>query len=195
MAPDERSVRLAGVRLPATFVLAVGNLHPRKNIARLVRAVAAARDTGAADLHLVLAGQRGWDTTDVDAAIEAVGGRRWVHELGYVPTDMLRALYGEARAVAYVSRYEGFGLPALEALACGAVVVASDATALPEVVGEAAVLVDPLDHASIERGMLQAVTDETERARVRAAAAAQVARFSWERCAQATVAAYRLALG
>jgi glycosyltransferase involved in cell wall biosynthesis len=190
----ERQKRLATLALPESFVLAVGNLHPRKNIVRLIKAVKSLRGGGIGDLHLVLAGQRGWRAEDIDRAVAQADAMRWVHELGYVSNRILEALYGQARAVAYPSIYEGFGLPALEALASGAVLVTSATTSIPEVVGDAAVLVDPTDEHAIAQGLARAVTDEELRVRLIQKGPAQAARFTWERCAEETVAAYHAAL-
>jgi glycosyltransferase involved in cell wall biosynthesis len=194
MDEDAAAGVLSSLNLPETFVLAVGNLHPRKNIARLVRAVAAARRAGTGDLHLVLAGQRGWRADEVDQAIDLVDGERWVHRLGYIDDSKLLALHTAATAVAYVSLYEGFGLPVLEALACGAVVVASSTTAVPEVTGDAAVLVDPASDDAVTAGLIRATTDAGLRGRLGVAGPARAAAFTWDACASATMAGYRSAL-
>lgn len=193
LAPGERARRLRGLGLSAPFVLAVGNMHPRKNIPRLVRAMAHARRV-AGDLHLVLVGSRGWRSQEIDTAIDAVDGRSWIHLPGHVDDDALQALYGESHVMAYPSMYEGFGLPVLEALACGAIVVAGNATATPEVAGDAAVLVDPTEDEALIDGLIRAATDETLRTRLAAAGPRHAAWFTWDRCAEGTVAAYRMAL-
>jgi glycosyltransferase involved in cell wall biosynthesis len=195
VARDDALAMLAGVPLPGLFVLAVGNLHPRKNIPRLIRSVASARRAGVGDLHLVLAGQRWWRMGDIDRAIDEVVGDGWVHLLGYVDDASLAALYSCADVVAYPSLYEGFGLPVLEALACGAVVVASNTTSIPEVAGDAAILFDPQDEAAMADALSTALTDERTRAALRRAAPEQTARFTWDRCAELTMGAYRRALG
>ena len=194
LAPEDRLRRLRGVDISRPFVLAVGNMHPRKNVPRLIRATAAARRSGAGDLHVVLAGSRAWRAGEVDVAIDAVDGRSWIHFLGYVDDDVLQALYGEARVVAYPSMYEGFGLPVLEALACGAVVVASNAAAIPEAAGDSAVLVDPSRDEDLTDGLLRAASDEALRARLMKAGPTHAAPFTWDRVAAGTVEAYRAAV-
>jgi glycosyltransferase involved in cell wall biosynthesis len=195
LGPDEVTRQLAAQRLPSAFVLAVGSVHPRKNVARLVAALAAARLTGAGDLHLVIAGQRGWHASDVDRAVLAADASAWVHWLGYVSEATLRALYVAARVVAFPTLYEGFGLPVLEALACGAVLVSSSSTSIPEVAGEAALLVDPTDIRALANALVRAATDDALRATLQAAGPPQAARFPWSATADATVAAYRTVLG
>jgi glycosyltransferase involved in cell wall biosynthesis len=194
---DEREMlaRLEGVMLPPRFVLAVGNLHPRKNIPRLIRAVDRLRRSGLDDVGLVLAGQTAWHAVEVDEAIRRVGGSDWVVRPGYVPDAVLEALYGAALVVAYPSLYEGFGLPVAEALAIGAVVVASNTTSIPEVAGDAAVLVDPSDDDAIADGLRAAATDMALRERLHEAGPRRAAELTWGACAAATMEGYRLALG
>jgi glycosyltransferase involved in cell wall biosynthesis len=193
--PAETTRRLLDLDRPRAYVLAVGNLHPRKNIPRLIRAVAKVRRRASPDLGLVLAGQPGWRGDEVHRAIADAGGDGWVVLTGYVSDERLEALYNDAAVVAYPSLYEGFGLPVAEALAIGAVVVASNATSIPEVAGDAALLVDPRDDDAIADALERALSDEPLRARLRSAGPARAAQLTWQSCADATVTAYRWALG
>jgi glycosyltransferase involved in cell wall biosynthesis len=159
-----------GRRAEGEYVLAVGTLEPRKNLAR---ALEAARAAGV-DLRVV--GSRGWGGVDVDG---------WV---GEVPDAELAALYRGARCVLYPSLYEGFGLPVLEAMACGAPVVTSRDTAMEEVAGAAAVLVDPLDVSAIAEGI---ATAETRRDELVGAGLERARAFDWARSADAVVELWR----
>jgi glycosyltransferase involved in cell wall biosynthesis len=159
-----------GPRADGDYVLAVATLEPRKN---LRRAVEAAREAG---VELRVVGARGWGGVEVDG---------W---LGEVPDGELAALYRGARCVVYPSLYEGFGLPVLEAMACGTPVVTSQATAMEEVAGGAAVLVDPLDVSSIAAGLEEAATRREE---LVAAGLARAREFTWTRSADAVVELWR----
>ena len=165
---------------PATrgeFILAVSTLEPRKNLARLLEGFQRA---GLGGCELLVVGARGWGGV-------RVGGDR-VRWLGEVGDEELARLYRGARCVAYPSLYEGFGLPVLEAMACGAAVVTSRAPALLEVAGEAAVAVDGLDPGAIAAGLEEAVARRGELGR---AGIARATRFSWREAARATLEVYR----
>jgi glycosyltransferase involved in cell wall biosynthesis len=155
-------------------VLTVGTLEPRKNLRR----IAEAADRLGVELRVV--GARGWGGVDVGG-----NGVRW---LGWVPDEELARLYRGARCVAYASVYEGFGIPVLEAMACGAAVVTSRGGATEEVADGAAVLVDPLDPAAIADGMERA---EAERNELSRRGVKRAREFTWPAVADATVAVYR----
>jgi glycosyltransferase involved in cell wall biosynthesis len=140
------------------------------------------------NLSLVIAGKKGWRYEPIFAAVERLGIRERVQFLDFIADEDLPALYNLAEAFVYPSIYEGFGLPALEALACGAPVVTAAVASLPEVVGAAAALVDPHDVGSIRAGIRQALRYG---AQFRRAGPVHAARFSWEAAAQALLACYR----
>jgi glycosyltransferase involved in cell wall biosynthesis len=162
--------------LPARFVLFVGKLEPRKNLLRLVRAHQRARRNGLEDA-LVLAGPRGWRMRELDQAVATADG---LYVLGYVPTEDLPALYSLASALAYPSLYEGFGLPLVEALACGAPVVAADRPWAREVCGDAALFVEPTDEDELAEALLALEGDERLRTQLRARGLERASHFSWE---------------
>jgi len=174
------------------FLLAVGSLQPRKNLVRLVRAYGLLREQwrdGAP--QLVLVGRRLWLYQEILAEIERHPWAKDVIVTGYVPEEVLPALYRSARVFVYPSLFEGFGLPPLEAMACGTPVVTSHTSSLPEVVGEAAVLIDPYNERDIASAMLTAARDESQRYRMRAAGLEQARKFTWRTAAEKTLALYR----
>ena len=134
---------------------------------------------------------QGYD--DVYAAVQSHGLAEAVHFTGFVSAEMLVALYNGARVFAYPSLYEGFGLPVLEALACGVPTLASNTSSLPEVAGNAALLVDQLSTEAIREGLDRLLTDGELRSRLIEAGCRQAAQFSWQRCAAITAEAYRSA--
>ena len=178
-----------GIRRP--YVLALGNLQPRKNIARLVEAFALARQEGDLPHQLVVAGKAQWRESEVLATVERLGLEDVVRFPGYVADEDLPALYSGAACCAYPSRYEGFGLPPLEAMACGTPVLASHAGALREVVGDAAWVVDPTDVQDIARGLLALLTDPGTAQAYQERGLAHAATFSWHRLAEQTLEVYR----
>jgi glycosyltransferase involved in cell wall biosynthesis len=177
-------------RLDAPFVLAVGTLEPRKNLARLVRAFAGLRRAGRGE-QLVLAGQPGWNYGPLRQVIEGSDLRGAVRLPGYVPPEDLPALYHLARAVAFPSFYEGFGLPIVEAMACGTPVLTSNCSSMAEVGAGAALLVDPCSEEDIEHGLLRLVTENGLREELSEAGLARAAQFTWARAAAETAAVYR----
>jgi glycosyltransferase involved in cell wall biosynthesis len=164
-----------GPRAEGDYVLAVGTLEPRKNLPRLVDAT---RRTGH---ELRIVGARGWGDLGVSAGDD-------VRFLGFVPDEELARLYRGSLCVAYPSLYEGFGIPVLEALACGAPVVTSEGSAMAEVAGDAAVLVDPRDVDAIAAGIAEAIARRDELARL---GPERARRYTWDASAEATVAVYR----
>ncbi|MEO7913071.1 MAG: glycosyltransferase family 1 protein [Roseiflexaceae bacterium] len=187
--------------LPARFVLFVSTLEPRKNLVRLLEAFAQVigaedvdRQSAVADLHLVIAGRRGWLYEDIFAAIDRLQLRERVQLLDYVHDNDLPALYNLAAAFAYPSIYEGFGIPPLEALACGTPTVIADNSSLPEVVADAAVLVSAEDVGSIASGIRLVVSDDGLRARLRVAGPAQARKFTWQQAAKRVLACYQRAV-
>ncbi len=173
------------LRLPEQpYVLCLGSLEPRKNLSRLLRAWALLQARYRGEVQLVVAG--GSANPSVFARTESGPRTDNVFFAGYVPDEILPALYSGALAMVYPSLYEGFGLPPLEAMACGCPVITSRTTSLPEVTGEAALLVDPLDPESIADAIRQAIEDDELRGRLSAAGLERAKQFSWDRCAQLT---------
>jgi glycosyltransferase involved in cell wall biosynthesis len=168
-------------------LLFVGTLEPRKNLVRLLQAFALLQNEHP-DLHLLLAGRKGWLYDDIFAAVEQYHLSERVHFLDFVADEDLPALYNLAEAFVYPSLYEGFGFPVLEALACGAPVVTTKVSSLPEVAGTAAIFVDPLEPEDIADGIRTALSNP---ASLRIAGPQQAAAFRWERAGQELVAMYR----
>jgi len=171
--------------LAPDYLLHVGTLQPRKNLLRLMDAAASLRARWPG-LQLVLAGQPGWQSGPILA--QARAHAEWVRLLDYVPDADLPGLYSGARAFVFPSLYEGFGFPVLEAMACGTPVVCANTSSLPEVAGEAALLVDPQDTAALASAMGWLLEDAGLRQRLIAMGLEQVRKFSWERAAKETLA-------
>ncbi len=180
--------------LPEKMILHVGTIEPRKNIAQLVRAFARARRSAHLPHCLVLIGARGWKHAEVDAAIEEEQVSDVVHFAGYVPADELPDWFRAADLFVYPSRYEGFGLPPLEAMACGTPVVASNSSSLPEVVGDAGLLVWPDDVNGLAEAIVRVLKTPVLRDEMRERGLAQAAKFSWARTARETLDVYRAVL-
>lgn len=186
-----QEVALAGLNLPARFVLAVGNVQPRKNLTRLLEAYAMARAGGVDVPPLVLVGQLHYRGHDTVATIERLQLQDHVRMTGYVTTAQLVALYNRASVFMFTTLYEGFGIPIVEAMACGAPVVTSNVTAMPEVAGDAALLVDPLDVHAIASAMVRVLTDDALAADLRARGLRRASAFSWPAAAAQTLAVWQ----
>jgi glycosyltransferase involved in cell wall biosynthesis len=178
-------------KLPNRFMLALGTLEPRKNLIGLLDAYA--RLPSEARVPLYVAGGAGWRFSPIFDTVSRLGLSDHVHFPGFVPEDELPLWYNAARLFAFPSLYEGFGLPVLEAMACGTPVIASDAASLPEVGGKAAVLVPALDTDRLAREMERVLNDPTLHTEMRAAGRIQASRFSWRWLADQTAASYRRA--
>ncbi len=176
-----------------TYILYVGMLEPRKNVDRLVEAFGRiAGDLPGVDL--VIGGRRGWMYDQIYAQVEALGLHDRVRFTGYVSHESLPALYGGARVFAYPSKYEGFGIPVLEAMSCGTPVITTNVSSMPEVAGDAAVLVPPDDVGALAAALRRVAGDEALRAELSRKGLARAKMFSWQRCARETVAVYEAAL-
>jgi glycosyltransferase involved in cell wall biosynthesis len=183
--------------LPARFILFLGTIEPRKNVALLIDAFAQLIATDPAvgsDLHLVVAGAKGWYADDVFARAEASGIADRVHFPGYVPEEEKALWYGAASCFCYPSLYEGFGLPPLEAMACGVPVVTSNVSSLPEVVGDGGLTVPPDDSAALSAALRRVMADAALREELCQRGQARAAQFTWTQAARQTVDVYRRAL-
>lgn len=187
---DLERLRTLGVEPP--FVAFVGTMEPRKNLPGLVEAFARIAPERP-DLKLVIAGRRGWRADEVSAAVRRSGLADRIVLLGFAPPDALPPLYRSAEVVVHPSVGEGFGLPALEALACAAPLVTTAGSAMEEVAGDAAVLVPAPDPKPLADAVERVLADRKLRERLREAGPRAAGRYSWGRCARAHLDAYELA--
>ncbi|MGD8904780.1 MAG: glycosyltransferase family 1 protein [Anaerolineae bacterium] len=187
----------ARYRLSTRYILYVGTLHPRKNLVRLVKAFAALLGSlnstpehraggtldGDGELQLVFAGQKGWLYEEIFGEVRKLGLEDRVVFTGYMPEADLPSVLSGALAFVFPSLYEGFGLPVLEAMACGTPVVCSNVSSLPEVGGDAALLIDPLDVEALAGAMYQVISDGVLRDKLVERGMEQMRQFSWRQCA------------
>ncbi|MDM8519569.1 glycosyltransferase family 1 protein [Anaerolineales bacterium HSG6] len=176
------------------FILSVGTIQPRKNYRRLIQAFAQTLThlpkPLAEQLLLVIGGGKGWQYEPIYNEVSQLGLESQVRFIGFVADEDLPVLYSAATLFAYPALYEGFGLPALEAMACGTPVLAASKSALPEVVGEAGRLVDPYNVPNMAQAMVELLTDESQRQQLRQTGIKQAAKFSWAKMATNLVALY-----
>jgi glycosyltransferase involved in cell wall biosynthesis len=191
LSPEEKQPTLAKYHLPVKgYILYVGNVEPRKNLVRLLEAYSALRTKDMCAVPLVIAGGEGWKNTDMYRKVEELSLDRHIRLLGYVPDESLPALMSGARLFVYPSLYEGFGLPPLEAMACGTPVVTSNVSSIPEVVGDAALMVDPYDVDELAETMRKVLQDERLREEMRRKGLVRAKLFSWEETARNTRRVY-----
>ena len=176
--------------LPNQFFLYVGTIEPRKNLERLMAAYRAARESGV-EQTLVCVGPYGWGSKDLDWHIERLGLSRHVHFTGYVDAGDLPAIYNLADFFVFPSLYEGFGLPVVEAMACGTPVITTQGSSLEEVAGGAAMIVDPLSTTDLAAAIARLADNPGLRASLAQLGLARARQFSWTRCARETLAIYR----
>lgn len=176
--------------LPVRFVLGLGTLQPRKNFDRLIRAYARLKKDTRSKVQLVIAGGPGWMYEGIFRQVEELGVQDMVCFPGYVADEDLPTLYTLADLFVFPSLYEGFGLPPLEAMACGTPVVTSNVSSLPEVVGDAALLVDPLDVAALAEAMQRVLIDADLRNKMIRQGQERARRFTWSEAARKLLGVY-----
>ncbi len=176
--------------ITSQFILAVGNLQPRKNIGRLIQAFSHVHQSFK-NYKLVIVGKDHWQSSTLYTLVENLGLVHSVIFTGYVPADELAFLYNAAQLFVYPSLYEGFGLPILEAMACGTPVISSNTSSMPEVTGSAALMVDPTNIEEITQAIFQVLSDSDLRQRLSELGLLQAQCFSWQRTARETLVIYK----
>jgi glycosyltransferase involved in cell wall biosynthesis len=193
-AEARRLLERTGIEPPEEFILFVGTIEPRKNLATLLRAYAILRQRYRITAPLLLSGAMGWLSEGLVALVEELGLRDHVRFLGRTSAEQLLALYNLATVLAHPAHYEGFGLTPLEAMACATPVVCSQAGSLPEVTGDAAILVPPEDEEAWAVALHRVLTDKALQASLQAKGLARAGEFSWEKAARQTLETYRKAV-
>ncbi len=188
--PQDIQTTLKNYAIQAPYLLYVGTFEPRKNVPGLLKSYAKAYHADPDLPNLVLVGNTGWLFEDVDTLIDTLGIRTKLQFLSDIAGQDLPALYSGATALVLISHYEGFGLPVLEAMACGTPVITSNVGALPEVAGDAAILVDHNDHDTVAAAIVRLVTDSDLRNQLSELGLARADQFSWQALAKETLATY-----
>jgi glycosyltransferase involved in cell wall biosynthesis len=177
--------------IDSEYFLFVGRLEPRKNPIRLLKAFHLFRQSTNAKVKLVLAGAKTWSAAEVDTTIRDLDLGAYVMQLGYVRPEHLPHLYSAAELMVFVTLWEGFGLPAIEAMACGTPVLTSNRSCMPEIAADAALLVDPHRTDEIAAGMQRLYGDASLRLELRTKGLARAARFRWDDSARQTLSILR----
>jgi len=181
-----------GVNRP--YFLFVGTLEPRKNLIRLLTAYSRLSDSIKDQATLVIAGGKGWGGVDINDTVADLGLEKYVRILGYVDESTLTTLYAHALFLAMPSLYEGFGLPLVEAMVHGTPVLTSNNSSMPEVAGNAGLLIDPLDIQSIKNGLEELITNHNLRGALAGNAQENVTRFNWDTAAKQLVSVFEKAI-
>jgi glycosyltransferase involved in cell wall biosynthesis len=176
--------------LPEKFILFVGTIEPRKNLKRLIEAFYEFRKDASNQHALIIAGGRGWQYSEIFKSVEKLGLDKHVIFLDYIPEQDLPLIYNAADLFVYPSLYEGFGLPVLEAMACGVPVVTSDTSSLPEITQDAAVLVHPLDTHALAKAMENVLKDRDLMLKMRDKGLKRASQFCWSETAKKTLQVY-----
>ncbi len=195
VAPEETIEVRRRLRIEDDFILFVGTIEPRKNLLTLLKAFEEILRSTSLCPQLVIAGKEGWLMDELFSHVKESGVKDRLRFTGYLGDDDLCALYSSCRVFVYPSLYEGFGLPPLEAMACGAPVIASRIPSIVEAVGsDAARLISPTDVQALARSMVEILSDENERRQLALTGQQRAGEFSWEKTARATLAVYDEAL-
>lgn len=189
--PDAVACVKSKFGIDGDYILYTGTLEPRKNVPALIRAYAQLRNEAKIPYRLVLAGKKGWLYDEILESVRTLRLEKDVIFTGYVADEDMPYLYNGAELFVYPSFYEGFGLPPLEAMACGCPVVTSNTSSLPEVVGGAGLMIDPHQPEELAEAMWKILDDGGLRLELRERGIRRAAEFSWERCAKETQAVYR----
>jgi glycosyltransferase involved in cell wall biosynthesis len=190
IAPEYTQHHLDSLKIKKPFILYLGTLEPRKNIERIIDAYASLTSYHKT-FDLVLAGSIGWKSESIFERIEKYNLKENVHITGYISQSEQVALYNRATCFVFPSLYEGFGMPALEAMACGCPVIASNASSLPEVVGNAGLLVDPLNTDELSAAIQKVLDDESLQLPMKIKNQTQVQNFSWQNTAESVLNLYK----
>jgi glycosyltransferase involved in cell wall biosynthesis len=191
---DEQSERLKAsvdYDFSVPYLLFVSTIEPRKNITSIIAAFNRLKQKHKIEHHLVLIGRKGWHYEPIFAAIEHSPWNNQIHHLDYLSDELVALFYSKADAFVYPSHYEGFGLPVLEAMTLGTPVITSNTSSLPEVAGDAALLIDPNDSTSLADAILNVISDSQLREKLISKGKERATLYSWERTAQETLKAYK----
>ncbi|MGZ8225175.1 MAG: glycosyltransferase family 4 protein [Methylococcaceae bacterium] len=192
---DTRSVLNRYNLVHGRYLLAVGTLEPRKNLQVALRAYMQLPQQIRKEFPLVLVGMNGWRTSALELQIAPLVQAGDVRQIGYLPREELAMVTAGALTLIYPSIYEGFGLPPLEAMACGVPVIASEVSSLPEVVGDTGLLINPHDDQAVAQAIQRLVDDHDFRRQLAQKALARSAEFTWDKCTKQTIDVYRQVLG